>query len=160
MFLYVMGTPLGHKKIGLAVNPARRRFSLQTASPTKIDILHTRQLPDPTIAVDIERRAHWLLREHRLSGEWFNVPLEAALSAIECAVETNGAGEKATTGAGRPRLSQHSKTILTGIRLTDATRERIIALVGPNRMAVFIREAIDNELERREAAKTEAQSQD
>lgn len=51
---------------------------------------------------------------------------------------------------GRPPLAKDSKTTLTGIRLTDETRDRIIALVGANKMAAFIREAIDGELERRE----------
>lgn len=51
---------------------------------------------------------------------------------------------------GRPPLNKDSKTTLTGIRLTDDTRERIIALVGANRMAAFIREAVENELARRE----------
>jgi hypothetical protein len=36
------------------------------------------------------------------------------------------------------------------VRLTEAVRARIIALVGPNRMAEFIREAIERELKRRE----------
>lgn len=39
---------------------------------------------------------------------------------------------------------------MTGVRLTEEVRQRIEALVGPNRMAAFIREAIDAELERRE----------
>jgi hypothetical protein len=39
---------------------------------------------------------------------------------------------------------------MTGVRLTVEVRRRIEALVGPNRMAAFIREAIDAELERRE----------
>jgi hypothetical protein len=47
---------------------------------------------------------------------------------------------------GRPPL--HVKE--TKVRLSDDARQRIEALVGPNRMAVFIREAIENELRRRE----------
>ncbi len=50
---------------------------------------------------------------------------------------------------GRPPL--HVKE--TKVRLTDEQRRRIEALVGPNRMAVFIREAIDHELEARENEK-------
>jgi hypothetical protein len=52
---------------------------------------------------------------------------------------------------GRPPLNKKSETRLTGVRLTEDVRQRIEALVGPNRMAVFIREAIDRELCRREA---------
>jgi hypothetical protein len=56
---------------------------------------------------------------------------------------------------GRPPLSDKWETKMTGVRLTKDVRDRIEALVGPNRMAVFIREAIEHELERREAeAKT------
>jgi|GWRWMinimDraft_8_1066016.scaffolds.fasta_scaffold12714_2 predicted DNA-binding protein len=51
---------------------------------------------------------------------------------------------------GRPPLSIKSGTVETKVRLTDEARQRIEALVGPNRMAVFIREAVDAELARRE----------
>ena len=57
---------------------------------------------------------------------------------------------------GRPPLNVKP----TLVRLTDEVRQRIEALVGPNRMAVFIREAVDNELDRRERSlKNEGQSQ-
>lgn len=51
---------------------------------------------------------------------------------------------------GRPPLNKDSETKMTGVRLTEEVRRRIEALVGPNRMAAFIREAINAELERRE----------
>lgn len=51
---------------------------------------------------------------------------------------------------GRPPLNKDSKTTLTGVRLTDEVRARIIKLVGENKMAAFIREAIENELQRRD----------
>jgi predicted DNA-binding protein len=38
----------------------------------------------------------------------------------------------------------------TKVRLTEETRQRIEALVGPNRMAAFIREAVESELQRLE----------
>ncbi|MDQ0505999.1 hypothetical protein [Xanthobacter agilis] len=47
---------------------------------------------------------------------------------------------------GRPPL--HVKE--TKVRLTDDQRARIEALVGANRMAAFIREAVEAELQRRE----------
>lgn len=49
---------------------------------------------------------------------------------------------------GRPPMNVKE----TKVRLTDEQRQRIIALVGDQRMAAFIREAIDEKLER-EAAK-------
>lgn len=47
---------------------------------------------------------------------------------------------------GRPPLNVRE----TKVRLSDEARRRIEALVGANRMAGFIREAVDNELDRRE----------
>lgn len=47
---------------------------------------------------------------------------------------------------GRPSLNVKE----TKVRLTDQQRARIEAIVGSSRMAVFIREAIDAELDRRE----------
>jgi predicted DNA-binding protein len=51
---------------------------------------------------------------------------------------------------GRPPLSKKSDTVETKVRMTIETRQRIEALVGLNRMAAFIREAIERELKRRE----------
>jgi predicted DNA-binding protein len=49
---------------------------------------------------------------------------------------------------GRPPLNVKE----TKVRLTEETRQRIEALVGPNKMANFIREAVEAELRRRERA--------
>lgn len=53
---------------------------------------------------------------------------------------------------GRPPLKANVETKATMVRLTEDTRQRIEALVGPNRMAEFIREAVERELKRREKA--------
>lgn len=47
---------------------------------------------------------------------------------------------------GRPPLGVKE----TKVRLTDEQRRRIEAVSGPNRMAEFIREAVEAELNRRE----------
>ena len=47
---------------------------------------------------------------------------------------------------GRPPLNVKP----TMVRLSDEVRQRIKALVGPQRMSAFIREAIEAELARRE----------
>lgn len=62
---------------------------------------------------------------------------------------TNFSGTDTPTRMGRPPLNVKE----TKVRLTDEQRQRIEALVGPNRMAAFIREAVENELERREDIK-------
>jgi predicted DNA-binding protein len=47
---------------------------------------------------------------------------------------------------GRPSMNVKE----TKVRLNDDQRERIAALVGKNKMAEFIREAVERELKRRE----------
>lgn len=59
---------------------------------------------------------------------------------------TNFPGTVTHQRMGRPPLNVKE----TKVRLTDEQRARIEALVGPNRMAAFIREAVENELRRRE----------
>lgn len=49
---------------------------------------------------------------------------------------------------GRPALGMKA----TQVRLPANLRERIERLVGQNQMAKFIREAVENEIERREKA--------
>jgi hypothetical protein len=59
---------------------------------------------------------------------------------------------------GRRPLNLNSDTKPTVVRLTADTRARIEALVGPHRMAVFIRDAVESELKRRERKAKEAQN--
>lgn len=61
---------------------------------------------------------------------------------------TNNSGTVTRRSMGRPPLNVKE----TKVRLTDDQRERIEALAGPNRMSVFIREAIDEKLARDEKA--------
>jgi len=56
-------------------------------------------------------------------------------------------GTATSARMGRPPMNVKE----TKVRLTDEQRHRIEALVGPNRMAAFIREAVENELKRQEA---------
>lgn len=57
-----------------------------------------------------------------------------------------GLGVDSHDGMGRPPLGMKATTI----RLPVETIRRIEALVGNRRLAVFIREAVENELRRRE----------
>ena len=63
---------------------------------------------------------------------------------------TNIPGTVISRRMGRPPLSIKSDTVETKVRMTTETKKRIEALIGPNRMAEFIREAIERELKRRE----------
>lgn len=151
-FIYILGSARGSKKIGLARRPALRRRGVQTGSDKRIDVLHAVEIPLDR-ARDIERRAHWLLRAHRLDGEWFRVSLRAAKLAVLQAVSDNGNGQKAAHSVGRPKMN----VTPTLVRLPEGIAERIDAVAGKNRRAEFIRDAVERELKRREkeAAKAE-----
>lgn len=57
----------------------------------------------------------------------------------------------------RPRVGRPSlKVKLTSVRLPDGADKRIEALVGKKRMAIFIREAVEEKLQREEKARASA----
>lgn len=80
-FIYVIGHPDGPKKVGISGSPADRFRSLQTASPTKLSGEFFGACDRP-VARAIESRAHDLLASARRAGEWFEVSLEDAVSAV------------------------------------------------------------------------------
>lgn len=65
---------------------------------------------------------------------------------------TQKAAADSPSRMGRPSLG----VVSTTARLPKALLERIDALLGPNKRAVFIREAVEAELDRREKAKPKA----
>jgi hypothetical protein len=81
--VYVIGGEHGHVKIGSSGDPHQRCRDLQTGSPFRLWVEHV--APTCGAALPVELRAHALLQKHRLSGEWFAVPAEAAVAAIHAA---------------------------------------------------------------------------
>lgn len=150
MSLYVVQARRNLVKIGMAAKPAARLCSLQTGSTERLRLAHIVPV-ERSLAVAVERYAHWLLNEFRGSGEWFSVSAEQAATAIREALSAVSDGERqGHSSVGRPPLSRDTETKPTMVRLTASVRARIEAVAGPNRMAEFIREAIEAELVRRE----------
>lgn len=54
---------------------------------------------------------------------------------------------------GRPALSKKDVTVKTTLRFTQGVLDRIEALAGPNRVATFVREAVEEKLKRGERQK-------
>lgn len=150
--IYVAGSSRGPKKVGIARNPESRLRQLRTGSSRRLELLFSAPAPDG-LATDIERRAHWLLRDKKASGEWFNVGAKEAIDAVQRAIAEGGSGEKEKPSVGRPPLSKKSETVVTTVRLSADVAERIDALSGPNKRSDFIREAVEREIKRRERAK-------
>lgn len=143
--IYLLSAGRKLKKVGLSSKPTVRQRDIQTSNGHEILLVFSMEIPDE-IAANVERRAHWLLREYRRRGEWFAVKADIAIAAIEQAVKERGEGEKARSGAGRPSLNVRPVVV----RLPEGIAERIDAVAGKNRRGEFIREAVERELRRRE----------
>ncbi|MCJ2009786.1 GIY-YIG nuclease family protein [Methylobacterium sp. J-092] len=84
-FVYVMGSVGGPVKIGIAGDPAKRLRQVQHASPTAVLIFHLRRFASREIAAQVEARAHAVLSDLRLRGEWFSSSPDEATAAIAAA---------------------------------------------------------------------------
>lgn len=82
--IYVIGGPPDVVKVGFAVDLQRRLAQLQTASPHRLTVLFRQETPAEDAAA-VETQAHWILRDHRRNGEWFEVTVETAAAAIRSA---------------------------------------------------------------------------
>lgn len=149
-FVYVIGPPDGPQKIGVAGNVRKRLLAIQTGSHAPVSVAMSVEVFDGH-AEHVENYAHWLLRDLRLSGEWFRVTPEQAGNAVQEAVEAVKKGErkeKLVRGKrGRPRLWSEDMVA----RFAAGTFERIDALLGEDEDRTdFVRAAVERELKRRE----------
>jgi hypothetical protein len=91
-FLYVITGEHERVKIGVSLDPNRRRAQLQTGSPFPLTIAYVAVTPGT--GYDIESEAKRSLERYRCpdgSGdEWFNVPVEMAVAAINGAAFKRG----------------------------------------------------------------------
>jgi Meiotically up-regulated gene 113 len=91
-FLYVITGDHERIKIGVSLDPNRRRAQLQTGSPFPLRIAYVAVTPGT--GYDIEGEAKRALDRYRCpdgSGdEWFNVPVEMAVAAVNAAAFKRG----------------------------------------------------------------------
>jgi hypothetical protein len=93
--VYVIGPDVGPQKIGISINPTKRLGDIKKGVTGDISVVAVVD-PGDRSAAEIEMRAHWLLRGQRLSGEWFDVTRDEAVSAVNQALEeaTRGTAQK------------------------------------------------------------------
>lgn len=75
----------GSVKIGVAANLANRLRDLQAANPSAIALVCSFGPMRRAIACQVEYRAHYLLREKRVRGEWFSCSVDEAIEAVKVA---------------------------------------------------------------------------
>lgn len=86
-YVYVIGTPSGPFKIGMAVILNHRLNDIQVGSHAKLKVLYSIKVRSHE-AIIIERKAHRQLWGSRLSGEWFDTSLDLAKQAIATAARS------------------------------------------------------------------------
>lgn len=92
--IYVIVSDNGPVKVGITNDPKRRLKWFQSASPDKMTLAYVASVGADARA--IERKAHGLLKEHRLKGEWFDTSAWRAAEAISAAIyEFTGSQETA-----------------------------------------------------------------
>ncbi len=93
-YVYVIGAADGPQKIGSAVNPASRRMMLQVGNPAILAVAYAHPV-SRALVFKVEHRAHGLLADKRVRGDWFDVSPEEAVAAIREAARQIEAGEPA-----------------------------------------------------------------
>lgn len=83
-YIYVIGDNASPYKIGFTKNPDKRLKSLQTGNPRKLSMLYKEEINENEIKY-IEKQIHKELKRKQVSGEWFNISLEDAISEIKYA---------------------------------------------------------------------------
>lgn len=145
--VYAVGAADGPQKIGLATDPSGRLKHVQCGSPVALAVGFSLPLPADR-ALKVERYAHWLLREHRLEGEWFSVTPRKAKEAIIAAARAieEGAQQSRKTLGRKKRWAEDMQA-----RFPEGTFERIAAVLEDSEDRTdFVREAVERELKRRE----------
>lgn len=111
--VYVIGPEVGPQKIGIAMAPDLRVRELQSGNPAKLHIALTLDTGEH-LAAKVERRAHWILKDRHLSGEWFDVAQSEAAAAVKQALSD------VQNGIETPLKPQnHAESRVRSIRLPD-----------------------------------------
>lgn len=150
--LYVIGLSDGPQKVGIAYNPLQRLSNLQVSSAGELKAAITICLPR-TIAIEVERYAHWLLKDRHIRGEWFNVTPAEAVKAARAARSAVQRGERVPRRirgngtVGRKKINSEQ----TPARFPKGTLARIDAVLADReKRSDLLREAVEREIVRRE----------
>ena len=86
--VYIIGTSRnGPVKVGISANPASRAREMQTACALPLKVFGEWPCHNAKLS---ETLMHRVLEPHRMSGEWFEVPVEMAMAAMLIASHDDG----------------------------------------------------------------------
>lgn len=92
-FIYVIGASKGALKIGVATDPQARLKGLQDGNPLFLSIKYTANFNEVEAFI-VEGATHEILADRRARGEWFNISLRQAVTAIQQALKVTGIREQ------------------------------------------------------------------
>ena len=81
----MIGDTASPYKIGFTKDPDKRLKTLQTGNPKKLQI-HYKEMISENEVKYIEKQIHAELKRKQVSGEWFNISLDDAISEVKYAV--------------------------------------------------------------------------
>jgi len=87
--VYVIRQRADLSKVGISISPRRRLSDLTRERKTKLHLDFVGETKDGD-ARKIERRAHQILSERRVDGEWFATDVSAAVEAVIAAANDLG----------------------------------------------------------------------
>jgi hypothetical protein len=112
-YVYVIHAEDGDVKIGVAKNAWNRLKGLQTAHSRKLSIFYKIGCLSRVEAYAIESRAHKILENRALEGEWFSASPEDARAAVERAIcDMRAEREREEKAAARVKAKIEGKTYI------------------------------------------------
>lgn len=91
-YLYIIsavagGKPCAPVKIGISNSPRSRFNTIKTSSPLRLRLFYVLTVPSKDDAIRIEQRMHYVLKQQRSNGEWFDMEPEHAQAALGLIVD-------------------------------------------------------------------------
>lgn len=140
---YVIGPNTGPQKIGIAVAPDLRAESLQPGNPQRLRVALELDTGEHH-AASVEVRAHWILRDRRLAGEWFDVTAEEACAALNQALTDVKNGLAPDQRPERSRISSVHSVRLPNTIWAELDAEAERRGTNPNKLFVdLMREGLN-----------------
>lgn len=148
--VYVAQREDGLVKIGISKTPQNRVALLAARERMVIELRHTIDRPDGD-ALLVESIAHEQLTDREREREWFDVPVVAAVEAVQEAVRRVEAGERSLEAGERHPGAigwANSKTVAVGIVCTspDKIAYRAAARAAGQTLSAWLKKLADDAL--------------
>jgi Arc/MetJ-type ribon-helix-helix transcriptional regulator len=119
-YIYGVSGSDGPIKVGFSTNLHLRLQTLRFAFSRELEVMFYVPV-DVEQVREIEKLAHFILRDRRVKGEWFDINADEALAAVQSAIERYSQGERVL----RARDDPERKPQTVSLMLPRSTLHRI-----------------------------------